>query len=506
MKKLIFNKIHIILWLITVFFSSCDWTQKKVDTTAKYNWVASSEISKIKQFNEYDAIVVGSGVGGLSCASILAKNGYKVLVLEQHEQVGGFCSSYMRNGFYCTVGVEDISGLWKFGATQRLLDILELKKEDLFVLHKRTYFIGDQKIIFDGTKQDFIKQLSKYFPEEKENLEKFLNQAEQAILERSNQAEKYWDIYKKWSTVTYEQILNEFFKNEELKNILCSLLGYIGAHADQIPASGSLFVSLQYFIYGGCHPQGGVQSFVNTLKDFIEKNNGTVLTSRKVDKILVKDNKVYGINVGEQIFLSPIIIANVNAKTTFSKLLDQDNIDQNFVKAVNKLKMSTSAFVVNLGVDMDLSQHTSFISIPNSCHVLIGSNINSNLAPKGKASVTLITLAKYKDFSELNSLEYAKYKEKMAQKIIDKVEMFIPGFSKKIIFKDILTPKSYEKFTSMPEGAIYSFDFSENKNRPYFKTSVKGLYLASASVSGGGVEAVIGSGMKCANDILDKKI
>ena len=414
-----------------MFFSGCDFfSEKAVDTSIKSDWILESDISKVKQQNEYDVIVIGSGVGGLSSASILAKNGYKVLVLEQHDQVGGFCSSYMRNGFYCTVGVEDISGLWKFGATQRLLDILGLKKDDLFVLHKRTYFVGDQKIVFDGTKQDFIKQLSKYFPEEKDNLEKFLNQAEQAILEKLNQAEQNWVIYKRWSTATYKQILDEFFKNEELKNILCSLLGYVGAHADQIPASSSLFVSLQYFIYGGCHPKDGVQNFVNTLKNIIEVNNGTVLTKIKVDEILVKNNQVYAVRVGDQKYFSKIVIANANAKTTFSDLVTKGALDKNYINAINNLKMSTSAFVVNLGVDMDLSQYTSFISIPNTSHVLIGSNINSNLAPKGQASVALIVLAKYKDFSELSPLEYTKYKEKKAQNIIDKVEKFIPNFSK----------------------------------------------------------------------------
>jgi len=83
--------------------------------------------------DEYDVIVVGAGVGGLACGALLARKGYRVLVLEHHHQIGGYCSSFKRREFVFNTGVADISGLWNRGPTKILLDRLGLDKDELFV-------------------------------------------------------------------------------------------------------------------------------------------------------------------------------------------------------------------------------------------------------------------------------------------------------------------------------------------------------------------------------------
>jgi all-trans-retinol 13,14-reductase len=122
------------------------------------------------------------------------------------------------------------------------------------------------------------------------------------------------------------------------------------------------------------------------------------------------------------------------------------------------------------------------------------------------ASVTLITLANYNDFPERGTREYLEKKKEMAEALISKAEKVIPGLSKHIVVLDAATPKTFEYYTLMPEGAIYAFDQSIGVKRPYFKTPVKGLYLASASTfPGGGIEAVVISGIICSNDICGWK-
>jgi len=101
---------------------------------------------KPKGEDEYDVIIVGSGIGGLSCGAILSKRGYKVLVLEQHYQVGGYCSSFTRKGFIFNSGVEDVSGLWERGPITYLLRELGLKKDDLFVKNTRRYVFKGEAI------------------------------------------------------------------------------------------------------------------------------------------------------------------------------------------------------------------------------------------------------------------------------------------------------------------------------------------------------------------------
>ncbi|MDI6886791.1 MAG: all-trans-retinol 13,14-reductase, partial [archaeon] len=125
----------------------------------------------------------------------------------------------------------------------------------------------------------------------------------------------------------------------------------------------------------------------------------------------------------------------------------------------------------------------------------------------GKASITILTGADYHDFPERETGEYSKKKREFAEVLIQKAEKVIPDLSKHIIVQDATTPKTFERYTSMPEGALYSFDQSIGTKRPYFKTPIKGLYLASASTfPGGGIEAVVISGMICANDICNWEV
>jgi len=164
--------------------------------------------------------------------------------------------------------------------------------------------------------------------------------------------------------------------------------------------------------------------------------------------------------------------------------------------------------MVFLGVDMDLSDYPTLIeNLDEGYSIVINSNADPGLAPNGKASITILTGADYYDFPERGTGEYLEKKKELAEVLIKKAEKVIPDLSKHVIVQDAATPKTFERYTSMPEGAIYTFDQSINIERPYFKTPIKGLYLAGASTfPGGGVEAVVISGMICANDVCNWEV
>ena len=307
---------------------------------------------------------------------------------------------------------------------------------------------------------------------------------------------------------TYRQKLDEYFRSEDLKALLCALLGYLGTGPDKTPASSALTACISYYLHGGYFPKGGAQRFADSLKHFIESHGGEVLVKHKVDKILVEDGEVKGVKVGEKIFRAPVIVANANAKITFLELVGEDNLDKKFVDYIKGLKMPPSAFMVFLGVDMDLSSYPTLIKdLDEGIDIVINSNADPSLAPRGKSSVTILTGANYHDFPERGTEEYSRKKRRVAEMVIQKAERVIPGLSRHIIVQDAATPKTFERYTSMPEGALYSFDQSIGTKRPYFKTPIKGLYLASASTfPGGGIEAVVISGIICANYICNWQV
>ncbi|MEN2974866.1 MAG: NAD(P)/FAD-dependent oxidoreductase [Candidatus Caldarchaeales archaeon] len=498
----------------------------------KYDWRVNVNPSRKIGEDEYDVIIVGAGIGGLACGALLSKRGYRVLVLEQHFQVGGYCSSFQREEFTFNSGVADVSGLWEKGPITYLLRELQLKKEELFVKNKmRIIFRGEEINISNGL-DSLVKLLSDKFPDEKEKISEFFRDAEKAYEECYRESEIYGvplpaelivKVYGKkkflnypkehphfydWMNKTYKQKLDEYFKNENLKGFLCALLGYVGAEPERVLASSALTASVSYFLHGGYYPKGGAQRFAEILREFIEEHGGKVLTKHKVEKILLENGKVVGVRVGWRIFKSSIIVSNVNAKSTFLELVGEDYLDKKFVNYIKNLRMSPSAFMVFLGVDMDLSDYPTLINnIDDGYEVVINSNADPSLAPKGKTSITIMTRADYHDFPERGTEEYMKRKKEFAEILIKKVEKIIPGLSRSIIVQDEATPKTFERYTLMPEGAIYAFDQSIDIVRPFFKSPIKGLYLVGASTfPGGGIEAVVISGIICANDICEWKI
>ncbi len=491
----------------------------------KYDW-SVDVTQKPKGEKEYDVIIVGSGIAGLTCGALLSKRGYRILVLEQHHKVGGYCSSFERKDFVFNTGVENVSGLWEKGPVTYLLKELGFEKDELFTKNRMRYIFKGKEIDASNL-EEFIKALSEMFPEEKENIHAFFDEAKKAyeecykdlvygvplpaeLIVKVFGAKKLLDYPKEhphffdWMNRTYKQKLDEFFTNEDLKTLLCALLGYLGTKPEETRASSALTAVVSYYLHGGYFPKRGAQRFADRLKEFIECNGGKVLTRHRVDKIIVEKGEVRGVRVGNKIFKSPIVVANANAKTTFLELVGEENLDRDFVEYIKKLKMSPSCFMVFLGVDMDLSGYPTIIeNLDEGYSIAINSN-DSGLAPKGKACITILTGANYRDFPERGTKEYLEKKREFAEFLIKKAEKIIPNLSKHIVVQDAATPKTLERYTSMPEGAIYAFDQSINTKRPYFKTPIKGLYLASASTfPGGGIEAVVISGIICANDICN---
>lgn len=528
LAAIISNTLIVLGVLFSIFFPLKAIAYFVLKEFKKYDWRVKVYPQKPKEKNEYDVIIVGSGIGGLTCGALLSKRGYKVLVLEQHYLVGGYCSSFRRRNFIFNVGVSDVSGLWEKGPVTYLLKELGLRKEDFFVRNTVKYIYKGVEIEAKNLKE-FMETLSKMFPEEAENIYAFFDEAKKAYEECYMEAETYGvplpaELIAKvfggkkllqypkehphfydWLKKTYKQKLDEYFRSSDLKSLLCALIGYVGLDPSKVPASSALTAVVSYYIYGGYFPKGGAQHFANALKKYIEDHGGKVLVNHRVDKILVEKGKVKGVKVGNKVFKAPIVVANANAKVTFLKLIDKEHLEKKFIDYIRSLRMSFSCFAVYLGVNMDLSQCPSIIvDLDKGYYIVINSNADPDLAPPGKASITIITPACYHDFPERETEEYLKKKRELTDELIKKAEEIIPNLREHIVVQDAATPKTFERYTLTPEGAIYAFDQSIDVKRPYFKTPIKGLYLAGASTfPGGGVEAVVISGIICANDICN---
>lgn len=482
--------------------------------------------------SKYDVVIVGAGIGGLTCGALLAKRGLKVLMLEQHDRVGGYCTSFRRKDFVFDGGVESISGLGEKGPVRHLFRELGLDPEGFFVRTREEYIIGDRRIKVSDNMEEFGEILGKEFSQEKENISRFFQEVKEVYREIYQDVEKtggtplppvliYQVMGKKalldyprdhshhyrWMRKSFQEVLDVYFTSRELKSFLSVLTAYLGARPDELSAD-AMAIIFGYYIDGGYYPWGGTQHLADALAEVIKKQGGEILTSQLVKRIIVENGAVRGVAVNGKEFRTNIVVSNANAKDTFFSLVGKENLPGWFVKNLRKLKESVSAFLVYLGLNADLSGYPPLLKVEKNGEVgiVINSNLDPALAPPGKTSLHLITLLPADtDFGE--GEKYKRKKKEFAEKLISVAEQVIPDLRQQIVVQDAATPKTFARYTLNPKGCIYGFEQSRHAPpRPYFKTPVRGLYLAGASTfPGGGIEATVISGIIAANDITGWK-
>jgi len=266
--------------------------------------------------NKYDAIIIGAGIGGLTCGCYLAKAGLKVLIMEQHWKPGGCCTSFERNGFNFDVGVHYLGSLREEGALYKVLEDLGLLDKIKFITTDTTdRIITPDKTVFirrdkNKTKQELIAN----FPNEKNNINRFFD----FILKND-----FFSIISKTKKMSFKKLLDSFLKDYKLKAILSILLGNIGLPPSKASALASIILYKEYIFDGGYYPCGGAQVLPNILASRFKEYGGDLLLSKRVVKIVVKDNKIVGVkSENDEMFFSKVVISNADATLTFDTLLD----------------------------------------------------------------------------------------------------------------------------------------------------------------------------------------
>jgi all-trans-retinol 13,14-reductase len=480
--------------------------------------------------NEFDVIVIGAGIGGLACAALLSMRGYRPLVLEHHSKVGGYYGSFEKDGFLFNTGAMEITGLWDGGPLDLFLQDLGLKVEDYFVRNSYNYTHGSKEIkAFDGV-DAFKGQLAELFPEESDNLTAFFEDSRISFDEWYGDLKKYGTIlspelildvsgedgpqrfrrerphFADWRAKSWKQKMDEFFTDQGLRDLLNSIINHMSADLDVTPAE-AILRDYGFIRYGSFFPKGGSQKLVDAIKEFIEDHGGKVLLSQRVERILTEDGAVVGVETWDQTFHSPVVVSTSNVKNTILDMFDLREFNEEYLNSIRALEMQETYFSVFLGADMDLSDYPTMIrdddtALENLFHMTINTNADPAYAPDGMASITITTLGSYDDFPDREKPEYIRKKRAVANQLIDTANEVIPGLKENIIVRLAATPRTYERYTLAPKGSCEGLFWSTEVKRLYFKTPLKGLYLAGSSAyPGGGLEQALMSGVICANDI-----
>ena len=507
---------------------------------------------KAAKDTDYDAIIIGSGLGGLSCAVAFARQGFKALVLEQHSVPGGYATTFKRpGGFVFDVSLHSTTVDERDGVRNLIPGFPEIKDIE-FVPHKGLYRAVFPDHDIRVPQQDvsgYMDILVKHFPDEQEgingifedmrgytgDIQKYM--AAQGEVDMARFPQEYPYLFKNYSR-TWGQMLEDRIKDPKLKAVISSLWGYFGLPPSRLSSLYYALPTIGYLEGGGYYPVGKSQKISNAMKSYIEENGGKVLLRTRVDKILLDDQMAYGVETsrGAQ-FRAKAVISNANAYDTFNRLIGSSEYLKDYLSRMEKMSVSLSSFQVFLGLKKDLvgklgiedseifyetgydmdAGYEAYLKADMDnvgFGVTLYDNLYKGYSPAGKNTVNIMNLQgfehweKYEaDYWRGNKTEYRKEKNRMADVLIGKVEeKLMPGLREAIEVKEVGTPLTNVRYTSNYRGAIYGWDQTLDNSGPTrvpHTTPIKNLYLSGAWTSPGhGYSAVLSSGLECFAEIM----
>ncbi len=478
--------------------------------------------------DSYDVVVIGAGIGGLTCANYLAKAGARVLLLERHSIAGGYASSFTKKGYYFDAAAHYLSSCRERGQLGRLIadhslnDYVTLQRyspSDTILLPRHTIELPTQF-------SEIIDTFQRHFPSEATKIRKLFE-----YMANTDAVALYVQLKDK----LFSELLDEFLSDQKLKAVLELLLANIGSSAARASAVSSVFLFREYIFDGGYYPKGGMQQFCDALVKRFQDYGGTTLFGTPAKKIkLDHNNKITGVLVKkDHLIRARYIVSNCNPFQTFFKLIEgQEGLNgkyNQYRKTLQNRSPSISAFMLHIGTTsalQDRIRHRGCIWYcptynVHSCYgkwmdgVVDFSDDNfvfasspslhdSSLAPPGKDSLQLIVGTSYKDKDF-----WDKNKERLANAVIKRAEHFISGLSQIIDFCLIATPLTLEKYTLNYEGAMYGWSpipSQVGRGRLIEQLPVSGLHLVghwSGPPAGtGGIPMAVYSGRSVATRIL----
>ncbi|MCB1704214.1 MAG: NAD(P)/FAD-dependent oxidoreductase [Halioglobus sp.] len=504
---------------------------------------------------DYDAIVIGSGIGGLTTAACLSKAGKKVLVLEQHYTAGGFTHSYARNGYEWDVGVHYIGDVGsRRSMTRKLYDFItdgELQWAPMADNYDRFFFGTERFDVMAGRKQ-YVASLKQRFPAEEAaidaymerlavvgkainvlSVEKLLPAVPARLFKLARQR-----VLPAYLNRTTDEVLSELTDNAKLKAVLTGQWGDSGVS----PRESSFIIHgliAGHYMKGAYYPVGGASRMAETIIPIIQRGGGDVFTYADVEQILVKGNRACGVRMADGTEITAAaVISNAGVYNTFERLLPE-NISRRhgYTKRLRHVEPSIGHLGLYIGLRESAAQldlpKTNFWIYPDEKH-------EENLAAfaadaeapfpavyisfpsakdpawesryPGTATIEIVAPAYFEQFARWKDqpwgkrgADYDAMKAHYTQRLLEVLYEKLPQLRGKIDYCELSTPLSTDFFCYYRRGEMYGLKhdpqrFEQAWLRP--KTTIKGLYLTGQDILSCGVSAAMFAGLLSAISVL----
>lgn len=486
----------------------------------------------------FDAIVIGSGVGGLACAAGLARYGKKkVLVLERHYRIGGYTHTFTRPGYEWDVGVHYLGQLGERGTIRAVFNRLtdgSLQWAPLPAVYDRIV-LGPRSYELTTGGDAFIARLAEYFPREREAIARYVDLC-RAVMNASQTFyfhralpkpadEPRPSRFAAYTGRTTLEVLRELTKDEELISVLTGQWGDYGLPPGL--SSFAMHASLAAHYFGGAwYPVGGSSAIARAFAPVIEQAGGALFHSVEVEQVLVEQGRAAGVRVaGGAELRAPIVISDAGVANTYGKLVPAA---PELTAALAQVRPSSSYMCLYLGfkhTDAELGLNGTnlwlypdgrhdvnverFVKDPSAPLPLVYASFPSAKDPTwaerypGRATITAIapcawdSVAKWQDTQwKKRGPEYDAFKASLSQRILEVLCGALPMLEGKVDVAELSTPLTTQHFSGHPHGELYGLDHSPARFRAPLQaqTHVPGLFLTGADLASAGVAGALVGG------------
>jgi prolycopene isomerase len=474
---------------------------------------------------DYDAIVIGAGMGGLSAATHMAAKGMHVLLLEQSYKVGGCTTSFERGDFKFEVALHEMSVgggrgkpllftlLEQAGIRDRveLIRIPELGRS-IFPGFEFTTPNGPDAMV-DAVSarwpkeaagaREFRDLMSRVHDEISELRTLYLGNPVKAMLTKLALPLRQRTLFE-YRAATLAEVLDDLFKDPEVKAVAAQFWNYYGPPPRDQWALIYLAAHYGYLLNGAWQVKGSSQALSDAYAARIVELGGTVKTDTRATRILLEDGRVAGVETaaGER-FTAPYVVSNADPYQTFYKLVGRENTPRAVARKLEGMRPSNSLVAVYLGLDVPMSHfgmtdYEAFYNTSLDAEAMYDAAMSgrydqgflsitaySNLgdpyyAPPGKSVLTLNSYSDLKLWPEPGPA-YEAEKRRMMDALLGMAEKVLPGLRDHIEVEVGMTPRTIRSFTLNHNGVPYGWDFTpEQHARMEIPTPIDGLYMAGA--------------------------
>jgi phytoene dehydrogenase-like protein len=433
--------------------------------------------------DEYDVVVIGSGLGGMTAANILGRAGHRVLLLEQHYKLGGLATWFRRPGGH----IFDISlhgfphGMikscrryWNRDIADRIVQLKNIRFENPMFSLTTTF-----------NREDFTRLLTEQFGIDEARVVEFFDTA------------RGMNFYDDQTTTTRELFERFFPGREDVIRLLMEPITYANGSTLEDPAITygivfSNFMNKGVFIY-----EGGTDDLIGRMQKELKANNVDIRIRCPVDKINVRQDRVTSVEVNGRTIKTRAVVSNANLRSTILHMVGSDHFDPKFVDETEAVRLNNSSTQVYMALkpEVEVDPASGDLLFTSTAplfrtEALLSRDITSrtfsfyypNTRPQGKARHAIVssTNARWQDWADLDDAAYQASKQELIETTLAALDQYVPNIREKVEWVEAATPRTFQHYTRHQLGASFGTKFEGLAVSRSLPQQVRGLYHAGS--------------------------